>query len=186
MPSVRAALPRLAALLAVAAVLASGVAAAAELYKWTDSKGVVHYSDTPPPKGGEAPQRLRLNGTESPTKPDPAAEQKAETEAGKAAEATPTTLPDTPENRKRFCEQAQAQLDLLQSKFQVARRCGNRQPSADAARGHAAQARRRPVHLVAARPQGAEESRDDRARGNEPRRRARSDHADRAAARAVG
>lgn len=122
MPSVRAVLPRLAALLALAAVLASGVAAAAELYKWTDSKGVVHYSDTPPPKGGEAPQRLRLNGTESPTKPDPAAEQKAaaETEAGKAAEATPTTLPDTPENRKRFCEQAQAQLDLLQSKFQVA------------------------------------------------------------------
>jgi hypothetical protein len=120
MPSVRAALPRLAAMLALAAVLASGVAGAAELYKWTDSKGVVHYSDTPPPKGGEAPQRLRLNGTESPTKPDPAAEQKAETEAGKAAEATPTTLPDTPENRKRFCEQAQAQLDLLQSKFQVA------------------------------------------------------------------
>ncbi|MBN8885965.1 MAG: DUF4124 domain-containing protein [Rudaea sp.] len=122
MPSVRAALPRLAVMLALATVLASGVAAAAELYKWTDSKGVVHYSDTPPPKGGEAPQRLRLNGTESPTKPDPTAEQKAaaETEAGKAAEATPTTLPDTPENRKRFCEQAQAQLDLLQSKFQVA------------------------------------------------------------------
>lgn len=122
MPSVRAALPHLAATFALAAVLASGGAAAAELYKWTDSKGVVHYSDTPPPKGGEAPQRLRLNGTESPTKPDPAAEQKAaaETEAGKAAEATPTTLPDTPENRKRFCEQAQAQLDLLQSKFQVA------------------------------------------------------------------
>lgn len=116
--------PRLAGLSAAAflALLACGAAGAAELYKWTDSKGVVHYSDTPPPKGSEAAQRLRLNGTESPKNEsdDDKSTAKPAADANKPAEATPATLPDTPENRKRLCEQAQVQVDMLQSKFQVA------------------------------------------------------------------
>ena len=124
MPRVRAVTLRLAELSAVAffVSLTCGVAGAAELYKWTDGKGVVHYSDTPPPKGSEAAQRLHMNGTES-TKAESAEDKstaKPEAEANKPAETTPATLPDTPENRKRFCDQAQAQVELLQSKFQVA------------------------------------------------------------------
>ncbi len=124
MSRVRAAVSRFAGMSAVAlvALLASGAASATELYKWTDSKGVVHYSDAPPPKGGEAAQRLRLNGTESPSKPDAAETKPAPSanEATKPAEPAPASLPDTPENRKRLCDQAHASLDLLQSKFQVA------------------------------------------------------------------
>lgn len=115
---------RAAASLALAALFAGGAACATELYKWTDKNGIVHYSDAPPPKGDEAAQRLRLNGTESPA-PDASAEKKPvepekAADANKPAEAAPSALPDTPENRKRLCEQAQAQTDLLQSKFQVA------------------------------------------------------------------
>ncbi|MFT3790156.1 MAG: DUF4124 domain-containing protein [Rudaea sp.] len=109
--------------LAVAALIASGPIGATELYKWTDKNGVVHYSDVPPPKGDETAKRVRLNGTESPND-EPAAEAKPaepeKTEAGKPPEPAAAALPDTPENRKRLCEQAQSQVDLLQSKFQVA------------------------------------------------------------------
>jgi hypothetical protein len=112
---------RTALLVALAVSLAGGSASATELYKWTDKNGVVHYSDAPPPKGDEAAQRLRLNGTESPkneaAEAKPAEPEKAD---AKPAEAPPAALPDTPENRKRLCDQAQAQVDLLQSKFQVA------------------------------------------------------------------
>jgi hypothetical protein len=42
------------ALLAAVACVAAGAADASEIYKWTDEKGVVHYSNTPPPKGASA------------------------------------------------------------------------------------------------------------------------------------
>ena len=124
MDRARASSPHLAAgLAAVLATLVIGSpAGATDLYKWTDKSGVVHYSDAPPPKGDETAQRLRLNGTESPqndaTEAKPVEAEKSE--AKKSAEPAPAVLPDTPENRKRLCEQAHAQTDLLQSKFQVA------------------------------------------------------------------
>lgn len=41
--------------LAIAAALVSvGAIDAAEIYKWKDEKGVVHYSNTPPPQGTDA------------------------------------------------------------------------------------------------------------------------------------
>ena len=40
--------------LLVTAALASTGAIAAEIYKWKDEKGVVHYSNSPPPKGANA------------------------------------------------------------------------------------------------------------------------------------
>ncbi|WP_347262500.1 DUF4124 domain-containing protein [Rudaea sp.] len=112
---------RVAASFALAALLAGGMACATELYKWTDKNGIVHYSDTAP-QGADSAQRVRLAGAEGPVA-DPA-EKKTEpapaADAGKPAEPAPAALPDTPENRKRLCEQSRAQLDLLQSKFQVA------------------------------------------------------------------
>ncbi len=112
----RAAFFRLAGLsAALAALLASATVTATELYKWTDDKGVIHYSDTPPPKGKDGTQRMRLTGTES---PDPAAA--AEANKPPAKEPAPTSLPDTPENRKRACDQARSALELLQGDGPVA------------------------------------------------------------------
>lgn len=45
------------ALLAAAAVLISNAQAATEVYKWTDEKGLVHYTDAPP----EGHQYEKLN-----------------------------------------------------------------------------------------------------------------------------
>jgi len=66
------------------------------------------------------------------------------------------------------------------------RRGRNRQPQADAQGRHDPQARRRPVHLVAAGPARAAQGRARRARGDERRRRHRSADAGRAAEGAVG
>lgn len=42
------------ALLAMATFMWASGSDAADIYKWTDEKGVVHYSNTPPPKGASA------------------------------------------------------------------------------------------------------------------------------------
>lgn len=112
MPRARAA-SRLAGLsFTVAALLAAGALSATELYKWTDDKGVVHYSDTPPPKSKAAvqKQKVRLTGTDAPT-PDAAAAEPGKPAGGASA---PVSVPDTPENRKRACDQARSMLELLQ------------------------------------------------------------------------
>lgn len=41
-------------LLVAAAFMSAGAIEAAEIYKWKDEKGVVHYSNTPPPQGTDA------------------------------------------------------------------------------------------------------------------------------------
>ena len=43
-----------AVLLLAATFVATGASNATEIYKWKDEKGVVHYSNTPPPKGADA------------------------------------------------------------------------------------------------------------------------------------
>ena len=97
---------------ALVALLACGSVVATELYKWTDDKGVVHYSDTPPPKGKDTRQKLRLTGTESPN--PAAADTKAAADKPAGNGSAPGSVPDTPENRKRACEQAHYALELLQ------------------------------------------------------------------------
>ena len=133
-------MPRLSATLAYpiscalifAAMLASSFACATELYKWTDANGTVHYSDSAP-QGATAAKRVLLNGTDAPTAPEPKHEEANAATAEPKAQTAPTSLPDTPENRKRFCEQAQSQLEMLQSKFQIADSTGK--PLDEKARG---------------------------------------------------
>lgn len=48
--------PQIAAIAAALVLLASAAQAAGGIYQWKDSKGVTHYSDTPPPSG-EGKQR---------------------------------------------------------------------------------------------------------------------------------
>lgn len=134
----RAAAFRLAGLsVALAALFAGGTLHATELYKWTDDKGIVHYSDTPPPKGKDAAQKqkLRLTGTESPAG-DVAADASKTAGSGPA----PVPVPDTPDNRKRACEQARSALELLQGDA----------PLADSASGKPLEAAERAERLAAA------------------------------------
>ena len=95
---------------AFAMLFAGANVAAAELYKWTDDKGIVHYSDTPPARDGKASQRVRLTGTESPTA-DPAAETAKQTSGDGSV---PVASVEAQDKRKRVCDQERSTLELLQ------------------------------------------------------------------------
>lgn len=57
--------------IALAAGLALGATAqAADVYKWTDDKGVVHYADAPP--DGQKYERMRVSSGTTTAAPDPA------------------------------------------------------------------------------------------------------------------
>lgn len=103
-------------------------ALAGDLYKWTDANGVVHFSDTPPPTDTRNAAKVRVSKGVTADADDISAVDAAK-EAAKnpppppvapAAPPPPPAMVDTPENRARVCEQARANIELLQSKFQVA------------------------------------------------------------------
>ena len=93
-------------LLAVALLLlASQVFAQA--YKWTDSAGTVHYSETPPPTGTKF-QRMTTTGSSEPlAQPAPAPAKPA------TAAAAAQPVADTPANRAKFCGTLKTNLDML-------------------------------------------------------------------------
>jgi hypothetical protein len=109
-------------------LLLAGVARvhAGDVYRWTDDKGVVHYSDTPPPTGTKKTERVRVDTNVTTPVADAAPAATAAADAAKNPSAAkpdappPAPIQDTPENRARLCEQSRAALELLQSKFQVA------------------------------------------------------------------
>lgn len=99
-------------ILLVALIGLSAFAQANDLYKWTDDKGVTHYSDTPPPSQATASRIKVAPGVTSDV---------AAADAGKAKDGTATTPPaaaGTPQDKA--CEQARSNLNLLQSKYAVA------------------------------------------------------------------
>ncbi len=113
-----------AAKLLVALFFLAGIAHAGDLYKWTDDKGVVHYSDIPPPSTIKA-QRVHFSSGVTTDSADtatvaskPVKDAKADVKPEPAK--PPVPLEQTPEYRARVCDQAKANLDLLESKFQVA------------------------------------------------------------------
>jgi ribonuclease D len=113
-----------AAKLLVALIFLSGMAQAAnDLYKWTDEKGVPHYSDIPPPSNIKA-QRVHVDGgltSDRQAAAADAAKQVKDAQADPKAQAPkpPVPIQETPEFRARLCDQSKANLELLQSKIQV-------------------------------------------------------------------
>lgn len=100
-------------------VLASVPAAAADVYKWIDAGGVVHYSDTEPTPELKA-QRLHLAGMST-----------SDVKAGATDPSDPANAPAGPDNARegtqvssvqsaeRRCSDARNNLEVLQSKFAV-------------------------------------------------------------------
>ncbi|MDR3389293.1 MAG: DUF4124 domain-containing protein [Rudaea sp.] len=126
-------------LLALALVAASAYAADAQVYKWTDAAGVVHYSDAPPPKDTLNVQTVRVSGGDRPhavnnenNETNGAADKPRDTASGNPAPAD-ASMADTPDNRAKLCETARGNLELLQSKFPVTI-TGTSQPLDDKAR----------------------------------------------------
>lgn len=103
-------------LLIAAVLLALTPLASAQVYKWTDATGTVHYSEAPPAQGKNY-QKIKTNGTVEPLAPAkeaPVSEGKPEAES---APAQP--MADTPENRNKLCESLKSNLAALQGKGPV-------------------------------------------------------------------
>ena len=86
-------------LIAVALLLLAPLATA-QVYKWTDASGTVHYSEAPPTQGTKF-SKVTTTGTVQPLAA-PAAT------AGSGGSSEPTAAPaqpvaDTPENRSKLC-----------------------------------------------------------------------------------
>jgi hypothetical protein len=81
----------------------------AELFKWTDENGKVHYSDQPPPAQIKNSETLRANKPATAPPAGPAAAP-APNGAGKPPAAAPKTVTDQEmEFRKRRLQQAEAE-----------------------------------------------------------------------------
>jgi hypothetical protein len=91
------------------ALLLFAVSAHAQVYKWKDASGTVHYADAPPPAGAEY-KSVKTTGTAAPLAPMPAPAPAA---SSAGAAGAPQPIKDTPENRARVCAQLKGNMDLL-------------------------------------------------------------------------
>ena len=114
------------------ALLMTATVVSAQAYKWTDAKGTVHYSQSPPPKGVKYNQ-ITLTGSaqplSAPASPGPASDTE---EAGSEA---PSRAPvaDTPENRAKMCASLQSNIDALKGSGPVVMEQGGQQRALNAA-----------------------------------------------------
>lgn len=104
----------------------AGSASAQQVYKWKDSTGVVHFSQTPPTNGAHYTKMKLAGGPEMPpTSPAAPANASAAAEAGRdvpaapSRAAAPATQADTPSNRQKLCKQLSSNVALLRGKSPV-------------------------------------------------------------------
>ncbi|MEO9215025.1 MAG: DUF4124 domain-containing protein [Rhodanobacter sp.] len=96
-------------LIAVALLLLAPLATA-QVYKWTDASGTVHYSEAPPAQGTKF-SKVTTSGTVQPLA-TPTTTQASSTAAAPAAAAV--RMADTPENRSTMCTSLKSNLAALQ------------------------------------------------------------------------
>ena len=84
----------------------------AQVYKWKDAHGTVHYSDTPPPHG------VHYTSVKTTTGMAATADASSRNNTDDASDDTAAPAPrapmaNTPENRKKLCSHLQANIKLL-------------------------------------------------------------------------
>lgn len=103
----------------------AGFASAQQIYKWKDSSGVVHFSQTPPADGANYKRMQLSSGPEVAPRPSSPAEGAAadgdsrDTAAASSPVAARKTEADTPSNRAALCKQLSSNITLLQGKQPV-------------------------------------------------------------------
>ena len=95
-------------LIAVALLLLAPLATA-QVYKWTDASGTVHYSQDAPPQGTKYKQ-VTTTGSVDPIATPPPAPANSEATAPPAA----TAAADTSGNQSKFCVSLKTNLAALQ------------------------------------------------------------------------
>ncbi|WP_329741123.1 DUF4124 domain-containing protein [Dyella sp. A6] len=110
--------------LAIALLLIAPLACA-QVYKWTDAHGTVHYSQTPPPTGTKY-SRVNIEDSGAPMA---ASNVSSETEGPSDQSPPPSgNLPvaDTPANRAKLCNSLRNNLNLLKSTRPVVMNTGGK------------------------------------------------------------
>jgi hypothetical protein len=97
----------------------------AQVYKWTDAHGTVHYSETPPPQGTPF-KRITTSGAVQSATPASATTGSSTGEAAASQPASSSSMPNTPENLAKFCSAEKANLDLLKGKEGVVLQQGDK------------------------------------------------------------
>jgi hypothetical protein len=103
--------------------------ASAQVYKWTDAHGTVHYSESPPPTGTKYSQVSVNAGTSSPAGAEnsSAAASGNSTTASNTNRAPQAPMQDTPENRAKLCSSLKANISTLQGTGPVVMNNGGQQ-----------------------------------------------------------
>ena len=117
--------------LAIALLLIAPLACA-QVYKWTDAHGTVHYSQMPPASGTKY-SRVTVTGSAEPlarTDASASAETAPEQDHAPAASSVPMT--DTPANRAKLCASLKSNLAVLKGSGPVVMNSGGKQMVIDA------------------------------------------------------
>ncbi|WP_174236111.1 DUF4124 domain-containing protein [Rhodanobacter sp. L36] len=109
------------------ALLSLATLATAQVYKWTDAHGTIHYSEAPPTEGTNF-KKVRANGSAEPLAP-PAAPAAANSAPTAASSGLPVM--DTPENRGKLCTMLKANLTVLQAHGPVVQQQGDKSVALD-------------------------------------------------------
>lgn len=119
--------------IAVALLLLAPLATA-QVYKWTDASGTVHYSQAPPTQGTKYSQ-VTTTGTVQPLAkpPTPAVETRESADGGSNEANGAQKVADTPENRKTLCASLQSNLAALQGSGPVVLQKDGKATALDAA-----------------------------------------------------
>lgn len=123
----------LASLLALA--LGASAAHAAKFYKWTDEKGVTHYTVDPPPPGAKSSEvRIKTSSYSDAEEPAPAAgtplnkkaagtgkgdAAKGKANAGATGKKEDKAVPPAPERYAERCKTLRTNLETIQAHAQV-------------------------------------------------------------------
>jgi glutaredoxin len=100
-------LPGLAGLLCLLACASAHLPASAQVYKWTDAQGTVHYTDTPPPQQRASQLKAQPSGASGQGGGQSAA---LPYELARAVKASPVTLYTTTQSACAGCDQGRLLL----------------------------------------------------------------------------
>jgi hypothetical protein len=109
----------LVASLGVCCTLVYGDAVAERFYKWTDAKGVVQYTSTPPPKDAALAKEVAVSRAATPVSPvssDVPVAVDGIPAAGQNAEITAENARRTQEYKQKMCAYARQQLSESQQR----------------------------------------------------------------------
>jgi len=113
-------------LIAVALLLLAPLATA-QVYKWTDAGGTVHYSEAPPAQGTKY-VKVTTTGTVEPLVAPAPAETAPRSET---PDEPARPMADTPENRGKMCATLEANLAALQGGGPVVMQQGGKSVALD-------------------------------------------------------